>query len=605
MRGNHSETILEVAVATCGPQGARRVAAMELPRLPGVAYLVSWQLPDDDIDSAVIPDSIAGRSDVRVVTLRGMGLSRNRNNCLREASGELMMFADDDLILNPEGLAKVIETFRRIPSLDYGSFRFDSDVPKQYPPAAPDGTPLHHLPRGFYQSSVEVVLRLKHPDGTPAPASALRFNEDFGLGAPRYSAGEEELLLRRARNASMDCRAFDIITSFHPGASTGRRSLSTGVLRARGVCLAVEYPLTAPLRVVLTARRIAKQQGARVLPVLGPMARGCLERYFSRKLHKYLGGRLSLPDQQPLLTIVIPVYNRIGMVEDTLRSIEAQTLRPLRVVLVDNGSTDGSMEVLVRWKQRAATPDFHITLLEESRPGACAARNRGLREVDTPYVMFFDSDDTMAPEHCARAVKALQANPYTEVAGWDVLYRREDGAAFKARFSTRNALWHNIQHGSMATLRYCLTTALARRAGAWDAGCAAWNDMEFGVRLLLLSPRMIKLGGKPTVFVKMHPQSITGTSFAGRSDLLENTLDTIETTLAKARRTDAIRWVNLRRAILAGIYCREGAPDKSRRLMASTLAKEPSRIRRMALRGAMTITARGVRGAARIFRPFI
>lgn len=604
MRGNHSNTILEVAVATCGPEGAGRVAAMGLPRLQGVGYLVSWQLSDTDIASAVVPDSLASRDDVRVVILRGLGLSRNRNNCLREACGELMMFADDDLRLNPEGLAEVIETFRRIPSLDYGSFRFDSDVPKQYPPSAPDGTPLHRLPRGFYQSSVEVVLRLRNPDGTPAPASALRFNEDFGLGAPRYTAGEEELLLRRARNASMDCRAFDITTAFHPGASTGM-SLSPGSLMARGVCAAVEYPLTAPLRIMLTAYRLSRQQGGRFLPFLGSMARGCIEGYTSRKLRRYLGGKISQPDNRPLLTIVIPVYNRAGMVEDTLRSIEAQTLRPLRVVLVDNGSTDGSMEVLARWKQRAATPDFQITLLEESRPGACAARNRGLREVDTPYVMFFDSDDTMAPGHCARAVEALQANPGVEVAGWDVLCRKAGGNAFKARFSTRNALWNNIQHGSMATQRYCLTTALARKAGGWDTACAAWNDMEFGVRLLLLSPRMIKLGGKPTVFVNVHPQSITGTSFARRSDLLENTLDTIEDTLAKAGRTDAVRWVNLRRAILAGLYTREGATDKARRLMSATLAKEPSRRRRSALRGAMTITARGMRGAARIFRLLI
>ena len=135
MRWNHSNTILEVAVATCGPDGAGRVAAMGLPRLQGVGYLVSWQLSDTDIASAVVPDSLASRDDVRVVILRGLGLSRNRNNCLREACGELMMFADDDLRLKPEGLAEVIATFRRIPSLDYGSFRFDSDMPKLYPPS--------------------------------------------------------------------------------------------------------------------------------------------------------------------------------------------------------------------------------------------------------------------------------------------------------------------------------------------------------------------------------------------------------------------------------------------------------------------------------------
>ncbi|MGN0223934.1 MAG: glycosyltransferase family 2 protein, partial [Muribaculaceae bacterium] len=51
------------------------------------------------------------------------------------------------------------------------------------------------------------------------------------------------------------------------------------------------------------------------------------------------------------LTIVIPVYNRATIVERTLASVAAQTLRPLSVVLVDNNSTDGTLSVLQRWAE--------------------------------------------------------------------------------------------------------------------------------------------------------------------------------------------------------------------------------------------------------------
>ncbi|MDE6528594.1 MAG: glycosyltransferase family 2 protein, partial [Muribaculaceae bacterium] len=98
-----------------------------------------------------------------------------------------------------------------------------------------------------------------------------------------------------------------------------------------------------------------------------------------------------------LITIVVPVYNRAGIVERTLESIRQQSHRPLSVVLVDNNSTDNTPHVLRKWKSEVEAPDMQVTIVDEPVAGAPAARNRGLGLTTTPYVMFFDSDDIMTP----------------------------------------------------------------------------------------------------------------------------------------------------------------------------------------------------------------
>ena len=98
------------------------------------------------------------------------------------------------------------------------------------------------------------------------------------------------------------------------------------------------------------------------------------------------------------ITIIVPVYNRAHLVGATLDSIAAQTLRPIHLVLVDNNSQDNTLKVLLDFKKRHQSDDFKVTVLQETRRGAAAARNCGLQEATTEWVMFFDSDDIMAPD---------------------------------------------------------------------------------------------------------------------------------------------------------------------------------------------------------------
>lgn len=271
---------LEVLICTFGPEGGRRVQRMQLPEIDNVSYLVSWQ---GDCPK-VVPAPLAERRDLRFVFLDGKGLSRNRNHCLDNARGDILLVADDDLRFYPDGLKGIMDVFAANPSLEYGSFMYDGADGKTYPAAS---LSLKSLPKDFYQTSFEVALRRE------SRAGALRFDEEFGLGAPQFGAGEEELVLKRARIKGLDCRFFPLLIASHAGVTTGLAAhYPDSVLRSRGVLTAVEFPFTAPLRVVLNSWRIVRKGQAGFFRALRCQTAGLLYGWFSQELKDYLNASL-------------------------------------------------------------------------------------------------------------------------------------------------------------------------------------------------------------------------------------------------------------------------------------------------------------------------
>lgn len=304
---------------------------------------------------------------------------------------------------------------------------------------------------------------------------------------------------------------------------------------------------------------------------------------------------------ETLLTIVVPVFNREHLVRPTLDSIAAQTLRPLRIILVDNNSTDGTLETLRQWKREVETPTFAVDILSETTQGAAAARECGLRQVTTEYTMFFDSDDLMAPVHAALAVDAFRRNPDVDLIGWDVSVGNASGrfVGKVMRFYDTDVQWHNIMHGSLATQRYAARTSLFRHAGGWNPEVRGWDDIELGLRILSGNPKILKLTGEPTVIWRAHKDSISRQDFASQSDVWEHALEVMRAESHPRLR----RYVGLKVAILAGDYAKEGESAKASALLSRLLAEEPSAGSRVLLRLAYALQRSGLRGVARLLRP--
>lgn len=304
-----------------------------------------------------------------------------------------------------------------------------------------------------------------------------------------------------------------------------------------------------------------------------------------------------------LITIVIPVYNRATIVERTLNSVHAQNCRPINLIIVDNNSYDDSLRIINEWADSHRSDDFSVTVISETNlQSAAAARNKGLKSVKTPYVMFFDSDDTMRPSHVARAAKAFHDDPELDIAGWDVVYHAIDGHTEIRPFADKNAIFRHTFNATLSTQRYAVSTALINAIGGWDTTVRGWDDYVLGMKLLERSPKMHKLSGDFTVDVFETEASITGTDYSSKSDQWEYALSICKSIFQ--RNNWNRNWITLRYVILAALYKREKSP-KAKRLLSAIMQKEPSQYLRSMYKFAYHYTRLGFRGIHILLQPFI
>ena len=105
----------------------------------------------------------------------------------------------------------------------------------------------------------------------------------------------------------------------------------------------------------------------------------------------------------PLVSVVLPTYNRAPTLGRAIESVLAQTCENLELIVIDDGSTDDTSDVIAHYQ--ADRRVRHIRL--PGRGGAAAARNAGIREGTSPFVAFQDSDDVWMPRPRALAMSRL------------------------------------------------------------------------------------------------------------------------------------------------------------------------------------------------------
>jgi len=121
-------------------------------------------------------------------------------------------------------------------------------------------------------------------------------------------------------------------------------------------------------------------------------------------------GTLSvIPEKNnPLLSILLPTYNRARFLPQALQSIRSQTWTDWELIIVDDGSTDGTRELVPRLTADIAQP---VRYIYRQNGGPARARNTGLDAACGAFIAFFDSDDVWLPHHLTSCVNALVANP--------------------------------------------------------------------------------------------------------------------------------------------------------------------------------------------------
>lgn len=107
---------------------------------------------------------------------------------------------------------------------------------------------------------------------------------------------------------------------------------------------------------------------------------------------------------QPLVSVIMPAYNTAAYIAEAVDSVLEQDYPCLELIVIDDGSTDGTVDILRGYGSR-------LTLLQQRNQGAAVARNAGIQASSGEFIAFLDSDDCWAPGKLTAQVDYLQANP--------------------------------------------------------------------------------------------------------------------------------------------------------------------------------------------------
>ena len=220
-----------------------------------------------------------------------------------------------------------------------------------------------------------------------------------------------------------------------------------------------------------------------------------------------------------LVSVIIPCYNAAPFVRETLASVFAQRDIELQVILIDDGSTDASGEIVTR---EFPTVEYIRT---ENR-GASHARNVGIAHARGEFIQFLDADDLLVENKLARQVAHLERTHADIVYGdWQYLVKPEQGAYVRDQIvanEMRDAPEIELLRGFFVAFHaYLFRRAIVERVGAFRADLPIIQDARFVLDCALHGAQFVYLPGIAGLY-RMHSQQISRRRAAFVQDCLQS-----------------------------------------------------------------------------------
>lgn len=221
---------------------------------------------------------------------------------------------------------------------------------------------------------------------------------------------------------------------------------------------------------------------------------------------------------KPLVSILIPAYNSVEWIGDTLRSAIAQTWKPKEIIVLDDGSTDRTLDVAKQFESKG------VQVFTQANQGAAATRNAAFKLSHGDYIQWLDADDLLSPDKIARQMSVMEqlGNNRTLVScGWGKFLYRYHRAKF-----VPTALWCDLsvtewlvrkmeQNLHMQTATWLVSRELTEAAGPWDIQLLGDDDGEYFCRVLLKSAGVRFV---PDAKVYYRVSGANSLSYIGKSD---------------------------------------------------------------------------------------
>lgn len=227
------------------------------------------------------------------------------------------------------------------------------------------------------------------------------------------------------------------------------------------------------------------------------------------------------------ISIIIPVFNREQLIAETIESVRSQTLSSWQCILVDDGSTDGT----IRKIKELTVGDHRFKLLRRTnnhKPGGNGARNLGLENAAGTHVIFLDSDDVLHYKALENRLKTIRnyindegylfgtylfyKKPGDSSLVWNLQKSSETLEDLELRFIKQDMPWHT--NGAV------WSKSFIKRLGGWDEDLKAWQDWEFHLRILNSSPRLFCAEANPDNYYRVNTPASIAASHKSESYLI-------------------------------------------------------------------------------------
>lgn len=210
----------------------------------------------------------------------------------------------------------------------------------------------------------------------------------------------------------------------------------------------------------------------------------------------------------PLVSVVIPTYNRAHLVLDALESVAAQTYRPLEILVVDDGSTDETVRVVERWLSERSQEDLAGRCLRQENQGGNVARNTGIASAAGEIIAFLDSDDCWLAEKISKQVDVLRGDP--ELGAVYCGVRHVNATSGEPFGSTERTYPYGdilaeilVRDVTAPTSTYAVRRRVFEEVGSFDTDLRARQDWDMWIRIA--SRCSIGAVPQPLVDYRDHP----------------------------------------------------------------------------------------------------
>ena len=189
-----------------------------------------------------------------------------------------------------------------------------------------------------------------------------------------------------------------------------------------------------------------------------------------------------------MISVVIPLYNKEKQIAHTLQSVFAQTFQNFEIVIVDDGSTDNSVEEVEKFT------DSRIRLIRQANAGVAAARNRGIEEAQGELIAFLDADDEWKPEYLATQYHLYQKYPECSVYACNYEFRDFEGKVTpmiirKLPFEGEDGILSNYfevascSHPPICSISIMVKKTAIQAVGGFPVGIKSGEDLLTWARL--------------------------------------------------------------------------------------------------------------------------